>query len=81
VKADIAQQLELELISRGFRREGNGLEAPGGSIGLADAYVRRAELGDLLEMAAAQRVTAQGQQRVDLTSLIDGLKTVIARYT
>jgi hypothetical protein len=32
-------------------------------------------------MAAAQRVTAKGQQKADLAVLIDGLKAVIARYT
>lgn len=80
MKADVAQQLELELVTRGFRREGHGLEAPSGTIGLADAYLRRAELAELLEAAVAKRLTLQGTERADLGILVEALKATINRY-
>ena len=80
MKADVAQQLEVELVTRGFRREGNGLEAPLGSVGLADAYLRRAELSDLLAAAVLKHAQVEGDERADLAVMIEGLKATINRY-
>ncbi|MBK7857383.1 MAG: hypothetical protein IPJ65_01920 [Archangiaceae bacterium] len=80
MKADVAQQLEAELVARGFRREGHGLEAPGGTVGLADAYLRRAELSELLEAAVVKRNASAGTELADFGALVEALKAAINRY-
>jgi hypothetical protein len=80
VRAEVARHLEVELKRRGFKREGHGLEAPGGTLGLADAYLRRAELSELLEQAVAKRSAATGTERADVKALVEALKATIDKY-
>jgi hypothetical protein len=74
--------LEAKLEKAGFAREGHGLEAPNGTLGIADSLLRRASVGELLEaMVARREKIPDGKEskdaRADTQLVIEALKALV----